>query len=34
MSENATLWSSGTVSKLFMGSGTKLIVQTSEYYFK
>lgn len=30
MSENATLWSSGSVSKLFMGSGTKLIVQTKE----
>ncbi|KAF4117413.1 hypothetical protein G5714_001966 [Onychostoma macrolepis] len=30
MSENATLWSSGSGSKLFMGSGTKLIVQTKE----
>jgi len=30
---NATLWSSGSGYKLFMGSGTNLIVQSSEYYF-
>ncbi|KAL1280551.1 hypothetical protein QQF64_015151, partial [Cirrhinus molitorella] len=30
MSEDATLWSSGSGYKLLMGSGTKLIVQTKE----
>lgn len=34
MTENATLWSSGSGFKIIMGSGTKLIVQTREYYFK
>ncbi|XP_043118437.1 uncharacterized protein LOC122361622 isoform X10 [Puntigrus tetrazona] len=38
MSGNAPLWSSGSGYKLFMGSGTKLIVQTNEKkepsYFK
>ncbi|XP_052405024.1 M1-specific T cell receptor alpha chain isoform X3 [Carassius gibelio] len=30
MSENATLWSSGSGFKIIMGSGTKLIVQTQK----